>query len=76
MRMHKRPVLMRYAVLPARKYNALWGEPERAMKSAVGFLELLKTVLFSLSFRRKRPFAQHEDSVIGEAIEVYANCDL
>ena len=30
----------------------------------------------SLSFQRKRPFAQHEDSVIGEAIEVYTNCDL
>ena len=30
----------------------------------------------SLSLRRTWPFAQYQDLVIGERIEVYANCEL
>ena len=42
------------------------------LKSVVGFLQLLKTV----SLPRTCPFSQYQDSVIGERIEVYTNCEL
>ena len=42
------------------------------LKSVVGFFQLFKTV----SLPRMCPFSQYQDSVMGERIEVHANCEL
>ena len=52
------------------------GEPERAIEVCCRFSSTVEDGALSLSLRRTQPFAQCQDSVIGERIEVYVNCEL
>ena len=57
-----------------RECNALWGKPERVIEVYCRFSSTVEDGALSLILRKTRSFAQYQDSVTGERIEVYVNC--